>query len=109
MILPEVMYNRRDAAGGVVPRGGERDGETVAKIRRGWRVDARDDMEGEFRRGRSRAGVKNEGTKRGIARGGLDALRRGNMGRPDYVGRSTAPESDSGRVTPQNLIHLVYN
>lgn len=37
---------------------------------------------------RSRAVVKNEGTKRGIAER-LDALRRGNMGRPDYVGRST--------------------
>lgn len=87
------------------------DGEASRRGDGGWRNGRRSRRHGRWiwARERSRAVVKNEGTKRGIARMELDALRRGNMGRPDYVGTSTAPESDSGRVTPQNLIHLVYN
>lgn len=53
-ISPEAMYNRRDA-GGSCAAGGRAAGETERRRGAtvdGEAVDARDDMEGEFGRGR---------------------------------------------------------
>lgn len=47
-------------------------------------VDVDDDVEGEFGHGAHESEWKMKVRNRG-----LDALRRGNMGRSDYVGRST--------------------
>lgn len=52
-ISPEAMYNRRDAGGSCAVGGGKGDGEASrGAAADGEAVDARDDMEGEFGRGR---------------------------------------------------------
>lgn len=52
-ISPEAMYNRRDAGGSCATGGWERGmGRRCGVAVDGEAVDARDDMEGEFGRGR---------------------------------------------------------